>query len=73
MDKLILQNENKTLHINKGQALKIELKINLFHKKGDWIILGDILYSFHALNRKPDIPIKISNEKFNIIQKILTS
>ena len=73
MDKLILQNENKILHINKGQALKIELKINLFPKKGDWVILGDILYYFHALNRKPDIPIKISNEKFNIIQKILTS
>lgn len=73
MDKLILENENKTLHINKGQALKIELRINLLLNKNHWRELGDILYNFHALNKKPNTTPQITNEQFNVVQEILTT
>jgi hypothetical protein len=73
MDKLTLQNENKILHINKSQALKLELRINLLLNKNHWIELGDVLYNFHALNKKPPTPLQINNEKFNVIREILTT
>lgn len=73
MDKLTLQNENKTLHINKSQALKLELRINLLLNKNHWRELGDVLYNFHALNKQPNKPLHITNEKFNVIQEILTT
>ena len=72
MDKLTIQNENKMLHINKSQALKIELKINLLINKNHWRELGNVLYNFHALNKKPNTPVQITNEKFNVLQEILT-
>lgn len=73
MDKLTFQNENKILHINKSQALKLELRINLLLNKNHWRELGDILYNFHALNKKPNTPLQITNEKFNVLQEILTT
>jgi hypothetical protein len=69
MDKLTIQNGNKMLHINKSQALKIELKINLLINKNHWREIGDILYNFHALSKKPPTPIQITN----VLQEILTT
>ena len=73
MEKLTLQNENKTLHINKSQALKLELRINLLLNKNHWRDLGDVLYNFHALNKQPNKSFQITNEKFDVIQEILTT
>lgn len=73
MSKLTIQNENRTLHINKNQALKLELRINLLLNKNHWRKLGDVLYNFHVFNKTPNTPLQINDEKFNIIQEILTS
>lgn len=73
MDKLTIQNGNKMLHINKSQALKIELRINLLINKNHWRVLGDVLYNFHALNKKPNTTLQITNEQFNVVQEILTT
>ena len=73
MDRITLQYQNKTLSINKRQAEKIELRINLMLNKNYWLKLGDILYNFHALNKVPRTPIQNKEDQINILQEILTT
>lgn len=48
MQKQIISNGDVVININKTQALKLELEINLFINKEYWIKIGDKLYDFHT-------------------------
>jgi len=71
MQYIIIKHANNQIKISKAQALKLELAINLLPNKKYWIELGDLLYNFHSKDKCNDIPIEISEKKFNIIKEIL--
>ena len=69
MNNLIITNGINLININKDDALKLELKINLYENKDYWREIGDKLYDFHAKNINNDI--YVTNEQNRIILRIL--
>ena len=62
--------EKKNIKINKTQALKLELELNVSEYAKKWIELGDHLYNFHV-DKECKNEIIVSQEQFNFINNIL--
>ena len=69
MEKQIISNGISQIKLNKSQALKLELEINLFINKDFWVDIGDHLYNFHA--KDINVSISVENIKFLTILQIL--
>ena len=69
MNNLIITNGINLININKDDALKLELKINLYENKDYWREIGDKLYDFHSKNINKSI--EVDNERFQGILQTL--
>lgn len=67
------KNDNEkveTMSITKDEALKLELEINYFKNREEWMPIGDKLYEFHSQNKNNLIV--VLPEQMKILKKILT-
>jgi hypothetical protein len=69
MNNLIITNGINLININKDDALKLELKINLYENTDYWREIGDKLYDFHSKNINKSI--EVDNERFQGILQTL--
>jgi len=69
MSNQIITNGINLININKDNALKLELEINLYENKDYWKEIGDYLYDFHSkdINKSIDV----DNERFQGILQTL--
>jgi hypothetical protein len=69
LEKLRIVSESHRLYVDRQQALKIELAINLLEDREKWVGLGDKLYNFHANNIFTHVEIPL--DQFNYIKSVL--
>lgn len=69
MNNQIITNGINLININKDDALKLELKINLYENTDYWREIGDKLYDFHSKNINKSI--EVDNEGFQRILQTL--
>tara|TARA_B110000008_G_scaffold248555_1_gene260693 strand:- start:174 stop:389 length:216 start_codon:yes stop_codon:yes gene_type:complete len=69
MEKQTITNGIDLITITKDDALKLELKINLYENKDYWREIGDKLYDFHAKNINTNI--NVTNDQNKIMLRIL--
>jgi len=69
MSNQIITNGINLININKDNALKLELEINLHNNRNFWIDVGDQLYDFHSKNI--NLPIQVDNIKFKSLEAVL--
>jgi len=58
MEKQIITNGINFLTISKNDALKLELKINLYENKDYWREIGNKLYDFHSKDINKSIKVE---------------
>ena len=58
MEKQIITNGINFVTINKNDALKLELKINLYENKDYWREIGNKLYDFHSKDINKSITVE---------------
>lgn len=69
MEKQTITNGIDLITITKDDALKLELKINLYENKDYWREIGNKLYNFHAKNINTNI--NVTNDQNKIMLRIL--
>ena len=69
MEKQIITNGINFVTINKNDALKLELKINLYENKDYWREIGNKLYDFHSKDINKSITVE--NIRFHGILQTL--
>jgi|TARA_B100000780_G_C20975521_1_gene389609 hypothetical protein len=69
MEKQIITNGINLIDINKDDALRLELEINLYENKDYWREIGDKLYDFHSKDVNKSIEVNL--EKFQRILQTL--
>lgn len=68
MEKQTITNGIDLITITKDDALKLELKINLYENKDYWREIGDKLYDFHSKDINKSI--NLDNIRFQILQTL---
>lgn len=72
MKYITIQHGEDEMKLNKKEALKMELALNLISNKKKWIKIGDSLYDFHARNKECLIKVP-DKDDYDTLKLIITN
>jgi hypothetical protein len=69
MDVLKITDGEQSIKINKGDAIRMELKLNKSDNKRTWIHIGDSLFDFGS-NKKDISVLTVTTEQFLFLEEM---
>ena len=69
MDVLKITDGEQAIKVNKGDAIRMELKINKSEHKRAWIHIGDALFDFGS-NKKEATILNVTTEQYLFLEEM---
>ena len=69
MDVLKITDGEQAINVNKGDAIRMELKINNSEHKRAWIHIGDALFDFGS-NKKEATILTVTTEQYLFLEEM---
>ena len=69
MDVLKITDGEQAIKVNKGDAIRMELKINKSEHKSAWIHIGDALFDFGS-NKKEATILTVTTEQYLFLEEM---
>jgi hypothetical protein len=69
MDVLKITDGEQAIKVNKGDAIRMELKLNKTEHKRTWIHIGDALFEFGS-NKKEVNVLNVTTEQFLFLEEL---
>ena len=69
MDVLKITDGGQSINVNKGDAIRMELKLNKTEHKRTWIHIGDALFDFGS-NKKEATILTVTSEQYLFLEEM---
>ena len=69
MDVLKITDGAQSIKVNKGDAIRMELKLNKSEHKRTWIHIGDALFEYGSKNNG-SVTLKVTEEQFVFLEEM---
>lgn len=68
-DYLIITDGDSSIKVNRGDAIRMELKLNISEHKRSWIDIGDALFDFGSKKDGSKV-LKVTEEQFKFLEEM---
>ena len=68
-DYLIITDGDSSIKVNRGDAIRMELKLNVSEHKRSWIDIGDALFEFGSKKDGSKV-LKVTEEQFKFLEEM---
>jgi hypothetical protein len=70
MDVLKITDGEQSIKVNKGDAIRMELKLNKTEHKRTWIHIGDALFDFGSNKKEAVIILTVTTEQYLFLEEM---
>jgi hypothetical protein len=70
MDVLKITDGGQSINVNKGDAIRMELKLNKTEHKRTWIHIGDALFDFGSNKKDASNILTVTTEQFLFLEEM---
>jgi hypothetical protein len=69
-DLLVVTDGERLLKVNRGDAIRMELKLNVSQHKREWIHVGDALFNFGSNKKDASTVLEVTREQFLFLEEM---
>lgn len=69
-DLLVVTGGERLLKVNRGDAIRMELKLNVSQYKREWIHIGDAFFNFGSNKKDACTVLQVTQEQFLFLEEM---